>query len=160
MLGIIKVIQDDLKAIFIEFPDKCKFKEGEQINVSSEKKKRTLKQNALYWAFLTWLIHPFGGDMQSAGHFSTDGLHENLKAYTENNAPHDFPYDNKFSTRELTKEEFTRWFDWISQDLIVDKLGVDTSGFWAEYEKYGKWIEYNNDDFRRFMDEKVAPTPF
>lgn len=156
MLGKVSAIQDDSKAVFIQFDQKCKFKLNEPVNVSNQRFKRTLKQNSFYWAYLTWCIHPFGGDLQSQGHFSVDAFHEDVKAWIEASHSHDFPIDKKFSTAGLDKKDFARFFDLVNAELMVEILGVDTSPFFIEYEKYRRWAEYNEPDFRRFMDEKVA----
>ena len=159
MLG--KIIETGQDTIYIKLDDKSNFKLGEEVNVSRNKKKRTLKQNALYWAYLTWVIHPHGGDLESQGHFSVDALHENVKAWIEAKHSHDFPIDRKFSTAGLDKIEFGRFFDLVNAELMIEKLELDTSPFFADYEKYGRWIEYNDDpDFRQFMDEKIPKPPF
>ncbi len=156
MLGKVSVIQSDKKAVFIKFENPCKFKMGETVNVSNQKRKRTLKQNAFYWVFLTWLIHPYGGDLQSQGHFSVDALHEDIKAWITMTHKHDFDIRKRFSTAELDQKQFRKFFDLVNQELMVDILGVDTSGFWKEYEKYSRWVEYNSEDFQAYMDEQQA----
>jgi hypothetical protein len=127
---------------------------GETVNVTKKRKARTLKQNALYWCFLSWCIHPFGGDLQSSGHFSIDALHEDIKAWFKATHRHDFNINGRFSTADLNKKKFKEFFDLVNLELMIDILGVDTSGFWKEYEKYGTWTNYNDEDFRTFMDEK------
>jgi hypothetical protein len=160
MIGQVTAIQEDKKAVFVQFDEKCKFKQNESVNVSSKRFKRTPPQNRLYWAYLTWIIHPFGGDLQSQGHFSVDALHENIKAWIEAAHSHDFPIDKKFSTAGLDKKNFGRFFDLVNYELMIEILGVDTSPFFKDYEKYTKWSEYNDPDFRAFMDEKVSEVPF
>ena len=155
MLGQVRAVQDDKKAVFVEFEEPCRFKMGDTVNVSDQKKKRTLKQNALYWVFLTWCIHPFGGDLQSQGHFSVDALHENIKEWFTATHRRQFNINGKFSTTSLNKKQFKEFFDLVNLELMVDILGVDTSGFWDEYEKYYEWIEYNPEDFQAYMDEKL-----
>lgn len=160
MLGKITVVQEDRKAVFVELEQPGRFKIGDTVNVSKKKQNRTLKQNSMYWAFLTWCIHPAGGDLQSQGHFSKDALHENIKAWIKVEHKHDFNVEEEFTTTELDKKQFGEFFDIINHELMVEKLGLDTSGFWAEYEKYTRWVDFNNDDFRSFMDEQVSEVPF
>ncbi len=160
MVGKVTALQDDAKAVFIQFDEKCKFKLNEPVNVSSKRFKRTLKQNSFYWSYLTWCLHPLGGDLESQGHFSVDAFHENVKAWIEAKHSHDFPMDKNFSTAGLDKKDFVRFFDLVNAELMIEKLGVDTSPFFKDYEKYSHWGEYNDPDFRRFMDEKVPETPF
>lgn len=156
MLGKITVIQKDRKAVFIEFDKPVDFKINQIVNVSERKKVRTLKQNAMYWAFLTWCIHPFGGDLQSQGHFSVDALHADIKAWFTMTHGHEFPMDGKFTTTELDIKQFRRYFDIVNQELMVDTLGVDTSGFWADYERYRAWAEYNEENIGRYMEERYG----
>lgn len=156
MLGQIRVVQDDRKAVFIEFDHPVKFKMNQIVNVSDKKKARSLKQNSMYWAFITWCINPFGGDLQSQGHFSSDALHENIKEWIMASHSHDFPIDQKFTTTELNRKQFTEFFDLVNQELMVDILGVDTSGFWAEYERFKEWAQYNEPDFKTFMEEQYG----
>lgn len=156
MLGRISVVQEDKKAVFIEFDRPVKFKMNQIVNVSDRKQVRTLKQNAMYWAFLTWCINPFGGDLQSQGHFSIDALHENIKEWIVATHRRDFNISSRFTTTELDKKQFREYFDLVNQELMVDILGVDTSGFWAEYDRFQKWAEYNEPDFRTYMEEQYA----
>jgi hypothetical protein len=158
MLGVIKAIQDDKKAVFVELNKPADFHMGEEVNVSKPKRIRSLKQNAIYWTFLSWLINPKGGDLKSQGHYSTDSLHENIKAWLKETHPQQFEIDYKFSTTELTRKEFGEFLDIVNQELFVEFLGVDTSGFWAAYDQY---IGSNGTDgFKRFMSEYVPKVPF
>ncbi|HBR28402.1 MAG TPA: hypothetical protein DD789_03070, partial [Firmicutes bacterium] len=136
MLGQIKVVQSDGKAVFIEFDKPVQFKMNQIVNVTGRKKVRTLRQNAMYWAFLTWCINPFGGDLQSQGHFSVDALHENIKEWIMASHGHDFLISKKFSTTELNPKQFQKYFDIVNHELLVDILEVDTSGFWQEYKAF------------------------
>lgn len=160
MVGKVTAIQDDEKAVFIQFDEKCKFKLNELANVSSKRFKRTLPQNNFYWAFITWCVHENGGALCDQGHFSVNALHEDVKAWIEAAHSHDFPIGKKFSTAGLDKRDFGRFFDLVNAELMIEKLGVDTSPLFRDYEKYNRWSDYNDPDFRRFMDEKVPETPF
>jgi hypothetical protein len=160
MLGKVTVIQEDKKAVFIEFDEPAKFKMGDLVNVAGKRKTRTLAQNAFYWCFLSWCIHSRGGDLQNQGHFSTDALHEDVKAWFKATHAYDFNIDKRFTTTELNTKEFTDFFEIVNKELMIEFFGIDTSMFWVEYEKYSKWTEYNSDDFKAFMNEKVSPTPF
>jgi len=153
MIGRVTVVQNDNKAVWVEFDQPCKFRMGDEVNVGKKRHIRTLQQNRLYWAFLTWLIHPAGGNLREQGHFSTNALHEDVKAWIESEHNHDFPIDTKFSTAELSTKQFNEFIDLVNQELFVEILGVDTSGFWREYERFSKWAEYNSDDMKAYMDE-------
>jgi hypothetical protein len=155
MLGKISVVQDDKKAVFVELFAPGKFRIGEIVNISKKKKTRSLKQNNFYWCFLSWCIHPAGGNLQEQGHFSVEGLHEDVKAWFKDKHGKDFGIEGKFSTTALDKDKFKQFFDIVNQELMVEFFGVDTSAFWREYEKYGTWIDYNSEDFKDYMDEQL-----
>jgi hypothetical protein len=53
--------------------------------------------------------------------------------------------EERFSTTKLDKEGFGRFLDIVNQELMVEFFGIDTSGFWREYEtmqgEYGVYSE-------------------
>ena len=155
MLGKISVIQDDRKAVFIELFAPAKYRVGEIVSITKKKKARTRKQNNFYWCFLAWCIHPAGGNLQEQGHFSAEGLHEDVKAWFKDRHGKDFGIEGKFSTTTLDKDKFKQFFDRVNQELMVEFFDVDTSVFWREYEKYGTWVDYNSEDFGAYMDEQL-----
>jgi len=81
---------------------------------------RSQCQNALYWLFLEWCMDH---GLRDNGHFSRDAFHENLKAHFKIK-----------STANMNKVEFGKFFEEADM-FIVDFFGIDTSGFWANYEK-------------------------
>ena len=131
------------------------FKLGQEVTINQAKKIRSLKQNSFYWVFLEWLINPFGGDLQSQGHFSVEGLHEDIKSWIKATHEHDFKMDREFTTTELTRQEFKKFFDIVSQDLMVDKLGVDTSGFWQDYQRFENWQTTNPGGMSEYLAERM-----
>jgi hypothetical protein len=161
MLGIVRAIQDDKRAIFIELESKADFKINEQVTVSKTKKIRSIPQNNTYWLFLTWLVDPKGGDLKSQGYFSIDALHLNVKGYIQEVHPNQFKtLDKKFSTTQLSRQEFNEFLELINQELFVEILGVDTSGFWKDLEKFSRWQEYHMGGMDDFLKEKAPEVPF
>ena len=160
MIGKVTAIQDDRKAVFVQFDEPAKFKADETVNVSSKKKIRTSPQNRLYWAFLSWCIHKNGGDLISQGHFSTDALHSDIKSWFKEAHQHDFNIDRHFTTTELNTKEFSNFFEIVEKELMISFFGIDTSGFYRSYAKFDRWSEYNDPNFKEFMDEAVPETPF
>lgn len=155
MNGKITVVADDKQGIWVEFAEPVKFKMQDQVVVNEAKKIRTLPQNATYWLYLTWTISPFGGDLQSQGHFSKDGLHEDIKAWIKEKHPQDFKIDKKFTTTTLTRQEFSRFFDIVNQELMIEFFGVDTSPFWRDLERFSGWQETNPGTMDDYLRERV-----
>jgi len=155
MLG--KIIEADENHIefTIHLDQPGNFKLGQEVTINPAKKIRSLKQNSFYWVFLEWLINPFGGDLQSQGHFSVEGLHEDIKSWIKAVHEHDFKTDREFTTTELTRQEFKKFFDIVSQDLMVDKLGVDTSGFWQDYQRFENWQTTNPGGMPEYLAERM-----
>jgi hypothetical protein len=155
MLGRITAVGDDKQSVYVEFDSKVSFNMGQEVTVNNPRKLRTQKQNSLYWVFLEWVINPFGGDLQSQGHFHPDALHDNVKAWVEVTHPHKFKIDKRFTTTELTRKEFGEFFDLVKQELFVEILSVDISGFEKDYERFGTWQETNPGGMNEYLKERL-----
>ena len=136
MIGKVTVIQDDRKAVFIELEEPTKLKLGDEVEIRVHRQKRTLSQNRLYWAYLSWIISPEGGNLVDQGHFSPDALHEDIKSWITSKYPHQFTARaiNRFTTTELNTKEFTEYLQIVDRELMVQFFGIDTSRFWREVE--------------------------
>jgi hypothetical protein len=156
-----KVIGLDIEnhEVIIKLDKKSKLKLNQQVNVSPKQQIRTLKQNSFYWCLLTWVIHPAGADLQHRGWFSTDGLHICIKEFFKSEHGHDFELDEEgnFTTTLLTKERYQLFLDILGQEFFLETVGVDIGPFWKQYEKFGRWQQFTQDEsFRRFMDEDFS----
>ena len=132
MLGRITVVQQDNKAVFIELEQPCTFKMGQIVEIKEHKRRRTLPQNRLYFAFLNWCISREGGGLIDQGHFSVDSLHGDIKAWIQSEHPHQFNVDKLFTTTELNTKEFTEFIDIVDRELMVQFFGIDTSKFFGD----------------------------
>ncbi len=157
MIGRISIVQDDRKAVFVELEGPTKLKAGDSVKITKKQKARSLKQNAFYWAYLSWCIHPNGGSLCDQGHFSVDGLHEDIKAWFTDQHKHDFEIEGKFTTTELNTKGFSDYFEIVNKELMIEFFGIDTSGFFKDYEKFCQW---GDESFNDYMSEKVPPPPF
>ncbi len=85
---------------------------------------RSLPQNALYWAFLTWLVDDAG--LKDKGHFFPETLHENLKKHLiKGKQP---------TTTDFNKVEFSEYFEKVEQ-FIQEFFEIDTAPFWESHKE-------------------------
>jgi len=97
--------------------------------------KRSLSQNALYWAYLTFLIEDCG--LKDHGHFDPQALHDNLKAHFLSEKVMDkgqFKVVETGSTAELNKVEFGEYLQKID-DFVCDFFEISTADFWQAHDK-------------------------
>jgi hypothetical protein len=95
---------------------------------------RSKAQNALLWAYYTWVIE-YGG-MKDQGFFCPEALHESLKAHFLADKIMDkgeWKAIEEGSTATLNKSEFSEYMEKIDH-FLVDFFGIDTSVFWQDYE--------------------------
>lgn len=95
-------------------------------------KQRTTSQNALYFVWLQFCVDNGGRD---AGYFDSSELHEALAGRflsIKKQAPGGFNTYARKSTTELTKDEFSEYFE-KCQACVREYLHIDDASFWAEY---------------------------
>jgi hypothetical protein len=95
-------------------------------------KKRSPKQNALYFLWLQFVIDNGAKD---AGYFDTGELHEALAGRflsINREAPGGFKTITRKSTTELDKVAFGEYFE-KCQDCVRTYLHIDDSPFWKTY---------------------------
>ncbi len=155
MIGKVTAIQDDRKAVFVQLENPADFKMGEIVSITKAHKKRTPPQNRFYWAFITWCIHPRGGNLIEQGHFSKDALHSDIKEWFESTHKHDFDIGKKFSTTDFDTKQFSQFFDIVERELMNGFFEINTSPFHDDYEKYTGWSDYSKADFGEYLDEKL-----
>jgi hypothetical protein len=72
--------------------------------------------------------------LRELGHFSIDGLHEDVKAWVNSTHPGDF--GGNISITRMNKVVFNEFWKLIDFELIQGCLNVDTGPFWVEYEQW------------------------
>ena len=131
MKAKILAIKDNLIKAEVDEP---KFKVGEVVSIS-KKNIRSIKQNSLYWQFLTYLIDECG--MKEQGHFSPMGLHYDLKQYFLAEKIFNgkqFKAIEEATTTNLNKEQFSEYMEKINK-FVTEFFEVDTSDFWQMYHE-------------------------
>lgn len=118
-----KITQDGKMLAKIQLNGKLP-REGESITVQWGSN-RNLSQNALYWAYLTYVINECG--LKEQGHFSAEGLHYDLKAHFKEE-----------STAVMNKMEFGEYLDKVDM-FLVSFFGLDTSLFWVEVKNNSEY---------------------
>ena len=155
MIGRVTVIQNDGLAVFVELQEPVKFKVGEEVTINKAKKVRSLKQNALWWVFMEWLLSPHGGDLIDHGYYTVEAIHENVKGWFEYKHPHEFKIDKKFTTTTLTRQEFNKFVEIANLEFFIEELHVDVSGFWQDFERFAGWQENNPGSMSDYLSERL-----
>ena len=101
-------------------------KVGQDLNVRWGTQ-RSLPQNAIYFAYLQWLINHAG--LKEQGHYDAYALHLNLKAHLLAEVP-----GEEISTTDLNKVDFGEYFEKV-QSFVRDFFEIDDSSFWNEHKE-------------------------
>ena len=129
-----RVLESEENISKIELNGK-KLKVGDMVTVKWGKP-RSLKQNALYWRLLTWLIEE--GGMKEQGYMFPEELHEALKGRllcAKVDAKGGFKTVSIGSTTELKSDQFMEYIEKI-EALLSEYCGINFYPFWQDYAHY------------------------
>lgn len=104
---------------------------GDVLRIKKAGKKRTLKQNALYWLFCQFCATELGMEAEELHEVLKQRFLSYKKVIEKNNKM--FVVQAVKSTTKLTKSEFAEYFDKCNHLLI--EYGVNTYEFWKTYEE-------------------------
>ena len=131
--GKVLAVKDNL--IKVEVAQK-KFKVGDNVHIVKGSQ-RTISQNNMYWAYLTYVIENGANEY---GHFSPDGLHLSLKQHflaEKKLSKGEWKELEQATTTDLSKSEFSAYWEKVDH-FVNETFEVDTSDFWQEYESIYK----------------------
>jgi hypothetical protein len=152
MTGKVITISEDKKLILVDLKEPAlKIKLDDSVEVHKTRTIRTLKQNAMYYVFLEYCIEK---GLKGHGHFSVDGLHEDVKAWMQD--AHKLEFQKGFSTADMGLAEFSRYFEIVDRELMNQFFGIDTSKFFQDYEDFKAWESVNPDGtFRKYLGARI-----
>lgn len=147
-----KIIKLDYqkRLIALNTKEPFRFKLNDILEIKKLRRVRSNPQNSFLWVYYDYCI--YNGLKEDHGYYSSIGLHENIKAYLKEKYPDKYKKD--FSTTELSKQEFSEIFEIVNLEIMIEIFGIDTSGFFEEYEKFVEWKKYNIGTYRDYRLSK------
>lgn len=120
--------------VFINFSESSDFEIGQRVEVYHLKEGVTAKQRGMYFVLLAYSLEV---GMRDFGHFSVDGLHEDVKGWVRETHPNDF--GKNFGLRTISKGDVSLLIEMLIDEFFIALCHVDVSGFFVEYEKFKAW---------------------
>jgi len=108
--------------------DLGQFKPGDLFELKKKRKNRTLSQNNLYWLFCEFC----GMALDMTAEEVHDGF--KMRHLKKKIIKGDQVFETTLSTSHLDVHEFGIYID--KCNITALEFGVDTSGFWEEFELY------------------------
>jgi hypothetical protein len=106
-------------------------KPGHRVTVSRWYPVTSNKQKGLFFCFLQYCID---NGLKEHGHFSVDGLYQDIKAWARDSHPADFKTGVRLS--RMNQERFELFLNLVDAELMIMFFGIDTSRFWQEYNTW------------------------
>jgi hypothetical protein len=132
MKNRIKTIKDDLHLSTIELK-LIDVNPGDKVVITKYYDNINDKQKGLYFELLEYALN---NGLKQLGHYSKDGLHEDIKYWGRTERPLDI---GSFSLKESVMPEFITKLEIIDREYLGEICHIDTSQFWEEYKE---WQDY------------------
>lgn len=107
------------------------FKIGQRVDVYHLTEGVTDKQRGLMFALIGYSIEI---GMKDLGHFSVNGIWEDIKQWVRDN--HAADYGKDFGMRTMKKLDVDMFVKFVMDEYFVALCNIDVSGFWDEYDNF------------------------
>jgi hypothetical protein len=106
-------------------------KPGQQAVIKKQRAHLNDEQRGLFFEYLNYCINH---GLKGLGHFTTDRLYEDIKAWARSTYPDKYKDGVSVSNTEMNNFEFDNFLKLVDNELMHEFFQIDTSGFWKEYE--------------------------
>lgn len=106
-------------------------KAGQRVKIEKWIPPITDDQRGMLFSYYRFCINH---GLKELGHFSVDGVHEDVKAWCNEFHPGDF--GGQVSIKRMDKTTFDIFWKLIDLEYFQQLAGIDTSLFWIDYENW------------------------
>lgn len=138
----------------ISFDEPVKLKLNQPVMISPKRKVRTEAQNRLLWVYIRYCIEV---GLKECGQFSEKSVWDNIKYWASSENPEKYP--KGFTTTKFSILEMQEFINYVDAGYMVELAGIDSSGFWADYEAFKESQKYSHEGqeltFSQWMNSRI-----